>query len=80
MEICIFYSWQNQYKDFCDKIIGAALRKAVKILNSESTNITYIVLRGGRGLIGSEDIMDGINVLCIRQKKCKFASVRHNFC
>lgn len=61
MEICIFYSWQNQYKDFCDRIIGKALEKAVKELKSESPNPTYTILRGGGGLIGSEDITDGIN-------------------
>jgi len=61
MEICIFYSWQSKYRDNCDKIIGKALDKAVKELNSESPEQHYIVKRGGGGVIGEEDITDEID-------------------
>jgi hypothetical protein len=61
MDICIFYSWQSKYHDNCDKIIGKALDKAVKELNSEQHDYHYVIKRGGGDAVGEEDITDNID-------------------
>ena len=56
MKICIFYSWQSEYEDDCKRFIGAAIKAAVNELNAEQTIFEYYVVRGGGGLIGSQEI------------------------
>lgn len=61
MKICIFYSWQSDYEDDCKRFIGRALNHAVKELNAEQHVFEYYVVRGGGGLIGSQEINAQIN-------------------
>ena len=55
MDICIFYSWQSDYREDCTSFIEKALNRAVKELNKQQ-NYNYYIERGGGGLKGSEDI------------------------
>lgn len=61
MRICVFYSWQSDYEDDCKRFIGRALNNAVKELNSEQQVFEYYVVRGGGGLVGSQEINAQIN-------------------
>ena len=60
MEICIFYSWQNEFRQQCDVIISAALENAKDVLNSEQKEFQYRILRGGGELVGGQDLDDKI--------------------
>ena len=61
MRICIFYSWQSDYEDDCKRFIGRALNNAVNELNAEQQVFEYYVVRGGGGLVGSQEINAQIN-------------------
>ena len=61
MRVCIFYSWQSDYEDDCKRFIGRALNNAVKELNTEQQVFEYYVVRGGGGLVGSQEINAQIN-------------------
>ncbi len=67
MDICIFYSWQSQYDNNCNKIIYKAIEKAVKELNKEMPAYRYFIKRGGGDVVGEEDITDNIDKI-IRQE------------
>ena len=60
MKICIFYSWQSDYEDDCKRFIGRALKDAVNELNAQHL-FEYYVVRGGGGLVGSQEINAQIN-------------------
>lgn len=61
MRICVFYSWQSDYEDDCKRFIGRALNNVVKELNAEQQVFEYYVVRGGGGLVGSQEISAQIN-------------------
>lgn len=61
MRICIFYSWQNDYKVDCDRFIGRSIEKAIIELNRRQNKYEYYLERGGGGLVGSEDLNNHIN-------------------
>ena len=56
MKICVFYSWQSDYEDDCKRFIGRALKDAIKELNAEQQSFEYYIVRGGGGLVGSQEI------------------------
>ncbi len=57
----MFYSWQSMNSSCCDKIIDKALDGAITALNAENPDLQYYKLRGGGGLVGSQDITDRID-------------------
>lgn len=61
MKICIFYSWQSDYEDDCKKFIGKAIYTAKDELNKEQKVFEYYIVRGGGGLVGSQEINEQIN-------------------
>lgn len=61
MKVCVFYSWQGMDPAFCDKIIDKALDNAITALNAENPDLQYYKLRGGGGVVGSQDITDRID-------------------
>lgn len=61
MDICVFYSWQSDYPDDCKQFIGKAINEAVSELNEEQQVFNYYVVRGGGGLIGSQEINEQID-------------------
>lgn len=61
MKICIFYSWQSDYEEDCQQFIGASLKAAVDELNNEQNGFEYYIVRGGGGLVGSQEIKEQID-------------------
>lgn len=61
MDISIFYSWQSQYRKYCDNFISSALEKAIKELNREQEIYTYSLERGGGDVLGVENIDSNID-------------------
>ncbi len=61
MDICIFYSWQSDYEDDCKQFIGSSLETAVDELNKEQKEYEYYIVRGGGGLVGSQEINEQID-------------------
>ena len=61
MKICVFYSWQGMDTSYCDRIIDKAIDKAIDELNAENPDLQYEKMRGGGGVVGSQDITDRID-------------------
>lgn len=78
MDICIFYSWQSKYRNNCDNVIGKALEKAVKELNSEQHDYHYVIKRGGGDVVGEEDITDNIDKIIQNEADIAIVDFTHN--
>ena len=77
MNICIFYSWQSSYENNCDTIIQEALCKAVEALNSNVSNIQYVIERGGGDVLGAEHIDDKVEEVIKHKADLAFVDFTH---
>lgn len=73
MDICVFYSWQSDYEDDCKQFIGSSLETAVDELNKEQKEYEYYIVRGGGGLVGSQEINEQIDN-ALRYEACMVVS------